>query len=296
MAKRIEQEYIAVLIDVDVDKATPKLFGVSAMPTLVIADSAGIELAKSVGAPFSTPEDCITWFDEIGPKIKSFQELRTKWDASKHSDADAGAKFADAAAAVGNTKLAIETLESLIKLAGDNKEAAGKLHTRVARIHLDGWNIEDASSAAEAADKLLPAEGEARVDLDLVRAKLLLFSGDAEGARKLCVKYRETLLKAKDERVIELTEVYVGTFDEPDYKKNRELYLELGKVFSTHERIWEIKVYAAYFAIEAGDKETGRKELADVAANGKGQWKGIAQSILEDMDAGDSEDDDGEMD
>ena len=296
MAKRIAQDYIAVLIDVDVDEATPKLFGVSAMPTLVIADSAGSELAKSVGAPFSTPEDCIKWFDEIGPKIKNFQDLRAKWDESKHADAEVGASFADACTAVGNTKLAIETLGALIKLAGDDKAAAGKLHTRLARIHLDAWNLEEATSAAEAADKLLPTEGESRVDLDVVRAKLLLYRGDGEAARKLCEKYRETLLKAKDERVIELTEVYLGTFDEQDFKRNRELYVELGKVFSTHERIWEIKVYAAYFAIEAGDKETGRKELADIAANGKGQWKGIAQSILDDMDAGEGDDEEGSMD
>ncbi|MCB9894368.1 MAG: hypothetical protein H6839_07960 [Planctomycetes bacterium] len=297
MAKRLDKEYVAVMIDVDKDEVVPPLYDVSAMPTLVITDAEGNELAKSVGAPFSDPEGAIKWFDEIGGKINAFSELQTKWDDSKHADAAVGEKYAEAANELGKTSAAIEAYKALIELAGEDKAKAGALHTLVAKMLLDNSDLEGATEHANLADKLLPAEGDARIDADLLRAQILMWSDDAAGARKLCDKHYDNLVKAADERAIDLASTILGTIDSDDEKavptKGREMYLKLAEVFAKHERVWELKVYAAYFALSCDQEEAGVKELKEVIEKGKGDWVKIAKDVLERHEKKDAGDDEG---
>ena len=270
------------------------------MPTLVITNAKGMQLAKSVGAPFSTPEDAIKWFDEIGEKITAFDDLLTKWDASKHTDVEIGEKFAKACADLGRTDDAVSTYESLVTLAGDDKAKAAGAYLGLARIYADQYEFEDAAKYAEKASEGTPEEGDARVDLDLLRVQILLYTEKPADARKLCEKHREALLKAKDERVIELTQYYMGTNEGEEAevnKKGRELYVELAKAFAEHERVWELKTIAAWYALNGDDKATGIKELEEVVEKAEGRWKDIAKSVLESSkEEGDSDDSEGSED
>jgi tetratricopeptide (TPR) repeat protein len=276
---------VAVLIDVDVDEATPKLYDVSAMPTLVIAEADGTEVSKSVGAPFSAPEDAIKWFDEIGGKITAYRDSSAKWDESKHTDTAAGEKLAEAAMALGKTAQAIEIYQALIAAAGDDKTRAASLHLKLAKMFLEQFELETATEHVDKADKLTPAEGDARVDVDVLRARLLLFNDKPEEARKLAQKYFDTLLEKVDVRVIDLAEVILGTEDQEDEvaaaKTARAMYQKLAKAFDKHERVWELKVYAAWYGISSGEKEACLKELQEVAEKGEGSWKAIAKSVLD---------------
>jgi tetratricopeptide (TPR) repeat protein len=288
VAKRIDKEYVAVLIDVDKDEGTPKLYDVSAMPTLVIADADGFERAKSVGAPFSTPEGAIKWFDEIGGKITAYDDLNAKWNESKHTDTGSGEKLAEAAIGLGKTTQAIEIYEALIAAAGEDKVRAATLNLKVGKLLLDQWEIERAAEFVDKADKLAPAEGDARVDVDVVRARVLLFSEKGKEARELANKYFDKLVEKADARALDLADIMLTSEDEQDEataaKKGRALYLKLAKAFDKHERVWELKVYAAWYGLSGDEKEACRKELAEVAEKGEGQWKDIAKSLLEEKD------------
>ena len=273
------------MIDVDADEVVPAKYDVSAMPTLVITDAEVNELAKSVGAPFSDPEGAIKWFDEIGAKIDAFAGLQTKWDDSKHADAAIGEKFAEAASALGKAKQAIPVYNVLIELAGEDKAKAGALHILVAKMLLEESNLDGASEHAETANKLLPEEGDARIDLDMLRAQILMWSGDSAGARKLCEKHYEALLKAADPRAMDLADTYLGTTESDDEqviaKTGRDMYLKLAEVFVKHERVWELKVYAAYYGLSCNQEEAAVKELKEVIEKGKGDWVKIAKNVLE---------------
>jgi tetratricopeptide (TPR) repeat protein len=301
VAKRIDKEYVAVLIDVDKDEATPKLYNVSAMPTLVIADADGFERAKSVGAPFSTPEGAIKWFDEIGGKITACQEAFDKWNGSKHTDTAAGEKYAEAAMGLGKVTEAIDTYKTLIAAAGEDKTRGAALNVKVAKLLLEQWDIEGATEYADAADKLTPAEGDARVDVDVVRARVLLFSEKSKEARDLATKYFDKLVEKVDDRAIDLADIMLSSEEEEDEavaaKKGRALYLNLAKAFDKHKRVWELKVYAAWYGLSGDEKEACRKELAEVAEKGEGQWKDIAKTLLEQKEEeGEEEKEDGEDD
>lgn len=277
----------------DKNKKVPETYGVSAMPTLVITEADGTELAKAVGAPFSTPEAAIKWFDGIGADIQAYLDLRIKWDETKHSGADIGEKFAEAALKIGRRPEAVRAYESLIEVAGEDKARVGALKIKLARLALDDYDVETAAARADEADKLLPAEGDARVDLDLLRARILLWSEKPEESRKLCEKYYDTLLKAADARVIDLAEVYLGTESSDDeaatMKKGREMYLALAKTFPKHERVWELKVYAAWYGSKTDQRDASKKELAEIAEKGEGQWKDIAKQVLEQIEAEEKE-------
>ena len=259
------------------------------MPTLVIATADGEELAKSVGAPFSTPEGAIQWFDEIGEKITNYNTLKAKWDESKHTDFEAGKKFAEAASELGKFEPAVETLEALIEAAGEDKAKAGEAHASLASLYVSRLQSEEdldaATSHCEKANELLPAEGDARIDADIVYAQVLSYNEDTEGARKLCEKHYDNLLKAKDERVIDLANVYLGTEESEDEtevaKRGRKMYLALAAAFPKHERVWELKVYAAWYGLSSGATDEAKAELKDVVENGEGRWKDIAKQVLD---------------
>lgn len=285
------------MIDVDKDEVVPPMFDVSAMPTLVIANAKGEQLSKSVGAPFSTPEEAIKWFDEIGEKLTAFDGLLAKWDESKHTDVAVGKDFAEACVELGRIDDAILAYESLVGLAGDDKAEAASLHLELARIYKDKYEFEDAEKHAAKASEGTPETGDARVDLDLLRIELLLYTEKPADARQLCEKHREALLKAADERVIQLTQFYLGTEEGDESainKKGRKLYVELAKTFDDHERVWELKTIAAWYALNGEDEATGIKELEEVAEKAEGRWKEIAKSVLDRNKGDDDSGDEGE--
>ena len=82
------------------------------------------------------------------------------------------------------------------------------------------------------------------------------------------------------------------------------MYLKLAEVFVKHERVWELKVYAAYYGFAAGQEEAAIKELKEVIEKGTGDWVKIAKDVLEghekekaDKDGKkDEDDDDGDED
>ena len=298
VAKRVEKEFVAVMIDVDENPDASKAFEIKAMPTLIIADADAFERARAVGAPFSTPDAAIKWFDEIGGKITACQEAFDKWNESKHTDTAAGETYAEAAVGLGKLTAAIDTYKTLIDGAGEDKARAAALNLKAGKLLLNEWDIEGATPFIEAADKAAPAEGDVRVDVDVVRARLLLFSEKGKEARELAAKYFDKLVEKADARALELTDVMLSSDEEVEdavaAKTGRALYLRLAKAFAKHERVWELKVYAAWYGMSGPDKEACKKELAEVAEKGEGQWKDIAKNVLEESEKEEGEEEGGE--
>jgi hypothetical protein len=284
-----------------VDKATAEAFGVSAMPTLVITEADGNTLARSIGAPFQKPEEAIKWFDEISTKITSYFDLRAKWDESKHSNSEVGEQLLAVAIAIGHVTTAAQVYFVQAEQAGKDVARAQELRLNALNLLVDNYEMEAAAEYADKADKLTPAEGDARIDLDVVRAKILVFSKKPEEGRELLDKYFDTLVEKVDARAIDLADLRMSTEKQESeeqqaafHKLGRELYLKLAKVFEKHERVWELKVYAAWYGTEIGDaavQQAAKKELAEVAEKGEGQWKEIAKSILEQDEKGEEKED-----
>ncbi|CAG0968062.1 hypothetical protein PLCT2_01170 [Planctomycetaceae bacterium] len=168
LGERIAKDFIAVLVDVDKDGETAKKYGVSAMPTLVIADKEEKVLVMQVGAPFSTVAAASKWFDGIVWALGAIDGLEKAY-ADKPEDADAALKLVDACKKLGRGDDVVRLCEKFIaQLTASDKKLVDF------QFVLGSHKLENARS------------------LD-----------DIKGAGELLEKALSTLLAAKDRRAIE---------------------------------------------------------------------------------------------
>jgi tetratricopeptide (TPR) repeat protein len=251
LGERIAKDFIAILVDVDKDEATAKQYGVSAMPTLVIADNKEKTLVKQVGAPFSTAADAAKWFENISSALKDVSDLEAK-HAKDAKDVDVSLKLAE-------TYLKLSRLADAAKLLEEVLAALPKDDKRVLDVKL------------KLADALLKGDDDK----------------DSERGVALCKELTEAFVKAKDERAMESVHgVMMGHWKAGEFKEAREALLTCVGLFPKHDKAIEYRVYAAYLSAQTGDKDTARKELKAVVEAGPAdhQWVETAKKVLEGLD------------
>ncbi len=241
------------MVDVDKDEATMKQYGVSAMPTLVIADNKETTLVKQVGAPFSTVAEATKWFENIASALKDITDLESK-HAKDAKDLDVSIKLA----------------ETYIKLSR----------------HADAAKLLDKVLAA------LPKDDKRMLDVKLKLADALLQGEDEKDSERgvaLCKELTEAFIKIKDERAMESVHgVMMGHWKAGEFKEAREALLKCVALFPKHEKAIEYRVYAAYLSAQGGDKDTAIKELKAVIEAGPAdhQWVQSAKQVLEELESG----------
>lgn len=288
LAERLAKDYVPTLIDVDKDETTGPIYSVSAMPTLVIAEADGTMLVKQVGAPFSTPAEAIEWLDKVGTALTDMKKLEEAYTADK-SAANAD-KLTECYTTLGATDKVVKLYQAqLDALAKDSKDR-GPMLVKLARAQLAGEDMKAARATADEAAKLIAADTDAGIDLDVLRAELVGWDGDFAIVDKIYKARKEALLAKKDERLIAIAFAWsnsraVGASNDGKMvegaKEIRAEMLAMVAGFPASERIWEIKVYAAYYAYESGDIATAKKEMKEVADKGKGEWADTAKLMME---------------
>ena len=124
-----------------------KQYGVSAMPTLVIADNKEKTLVKQVGAPFSTVADASKWFENIASALKDVSDLE-----AKHSK---DAKDVDVSLKLAETYLKLSRLADAAYLsaqAGDKETARKELKAVVEAGPADHQWVDTAKKVLEELD------------------------------------------------------------------------------------------------------------------------------------------------
>lgn len=249
LGERIAKDFVAILIDVDKDQATPKKYGVSAMPTLVIADAKEKALITQVGAPFSTAEEALKWFDDISTALKDVEKLEA--ELAKDSK---------------NVDLSLKLADTYAKLSR-HADAAKLLDTVLAGLAKDDKRVND-------------------VKLKLADA---LFKGELDSERgvELCKELTKVFLEAKDERAMESVHgVMMGHWQKEEYKEAREVLLTCVAAFPKHAKVIEYRVYAAYLLFQSGDKAGAIKETKAVIEAGPADhdWVKQAKELLEHLE------------
>jgi tetratricopeptide (TPR) repeat protein len=238
------------------DKDTLQKYGVRAFPTFVVTDAEGAELMRQVGAPFSTPKDAIKWFGDIQDGLDN---LPTYEAAHKKNpeDVDAALKLANAYNSLGKSTEALELYEKLAK-------KLGKKDARRVDVHL---------KLGEALMGTLDRDNQAEVGKRVQEVYDEILPG---------------LVKAKDERAVEpgITNTKIKSMLNKDHKGARKDAQALLKAFAKHDRVKEIKFFAAYYAKQDGDNATARKELEALIKDGPedDRWVKSAKNVIEQMD------------
>lgn len=219
------------------------------MPTLVIADKDEKALVTQVGAPFSTPADAIKWFDDVSTALKQVADL----EAAYKKDA--------------------KNLDTAIKLA----ESYGKLSRHA-----------DAAKLLEEVLKALPKDDKRVLDVKHKLADALLKGEvDIDRGVELCKELTTTFLEAKDERAMDTVHgVMMGCWQKGEFKQAREALLKCVEAFPKHAKAIEYRVYAAYLAAQADDKDTAKKELKAIIEAGPAdhEWVNVAKELLADIE------------
>ncbi|MCL4731557.1 MAG: hypothetical protein KJ044_14115 [Planctomycetes bacterium] len=240
--------------DIDKEKTAPilKKYNIRAFPTFVITDAEGVEQARKVGSPFSTPAEAIAWF----PKLEDALTNVAAYEAAhkeKPEDVDAGLKLAGAYHTLDKSKEALDLYETFAaKLAKDDKRY---------------------------------------VDVQLARANLLLGTMNKDNQNAVLEKIAgihatvlPDMVKAKDERAISpsiLNARIKGVQKKP--ADGRTELKALAEAFPKSDRLTEIKFWAAQLAAEAGDKEAAKSELQAIVDAGPADntWVKSAKSALD---------------
>lgn len=240
--------------DIEKEKTAPilKKYSIRAFPTFVITDAEGVEQARKVGSPFSTPAEAIAWF----PKLEDALTNLGAYEAAhkeKPEDVDAGLKLAGAYNTLDKTKEAAELYETFgPKLAKDDKRF---------------------------------------VDVQMDRAKLLLGTITKENQDEVLAKIAEIhatflpdLVKATDERAISpsILNARIKAAQKKAADGRTELQA-LAKAFEKSSRLTEIKFWSAQLAAEAGEKDAAKAELQAIVDAGPADnsWVKNAKAALD---------------
>lgn len=215
-----------------------KKYAVKAFPTFIITDVEGAEVLRQVGAPFQTPKDAIKWFGDVADGLDNLP----KYEAAHEKDPenlDAALKLAETYSAMGKSDKALPLYEKLAaKVKQDDKR----------------W-----------------------VDIQLKYADGLLATMTQENQKdvggKIAKVYEAVLpglVKGKDERAIEpgILNARIKSFLNEDHEGARKELKALVEAFPKHERVKEIKYWAAAIAQKSGDSETAKAEYEALVKEG----------------------------
>ncbi|MBZ0136275.1 MAG: hypothetical protein K8I27_07880 [Planctomycetes bacterium] len=244
------------------DKDTLKKYAVRAFPTFVITDAEGTELMRQVGAPFSTPEEAREWFPKVATALKNVAALEEK-HASDAENIDVAIELAETYTTLGKSDKAVEIYKALApKIKEDDKRYA-----TVQLAYADGLlgtiskenQDEVGKQISGIYDKVLPA---------------LIKSGEDRAIDPAVLNARIKMIVNKDN------------------KAARTQMTDMLEPYAKHERILEIKYWAAFFAGQDGDTDTAKTEYAAIveAGDAENQWVKNAQSQLKKLEKADNED------
>jgi thioredoxin-like negative regulator of GroEL len=233
----VAESFIPLMIYNDKDPETMQKYGVRAFPTFVITDKKGEEEMRQVGAPFSTPAAAREWF----PKVVNALDNLPKYEAAHEADADdvdAALKLAEVYGALGRGQDALKLYDSTV----------GKLEK----------------------------DDERYVDVRLAQADAMMGTMTRANQRQVGAKMGEIydeilpgLVEAKDERAVKpgilnaRIKVMVGS----KHAEGRTELKNLAKAFPEHDSIWEIRFFAAVFALQAGENDTAKEEFKSLIAD-----------------------------
>jgi hypothetical protein len=222
------------------DKETLQKFGVRAFPTFVITDAEGTELMRQVGAgPFATPEDAREWFPKISKALKSVSDLeaRHKEDAE---NLDVAIELADTYTLLGKGDKAIELYKVIAPKVKEDDERYVDVQLAYAAALRGTMNRENQKEVAgqlgKIYDKILP-----------------------------------DLIKAGDDRAVDpgILNARIKQIVDEDLKAARKQCVDMLEPYAEHDRILEIKYWAAVFASLDGDKDTAKTEFEAIIEAGK---------------------------
>lgn len=254
----IAKNFVPVMVyqDIEKEKTAPilKQYAIKAFPTFVVTDAEGVEQARKVGAPFSTPAEAIAWFPKLHDALSNLGAYEAA-HKEKPEDVDAGLKLAGAYHTLDKTKEALALYETFgAKLTKDDKRF---------------------------------------VDVQLDRAKLLLGTMGKDNQDEVLARivgihdtFVPDLVKAKDERAISpsILNARIKAAQKKAADGRTELQA-LVKAFEKSSRLTEIKFWSAQLAAEAGDKEAAKAELQAIVDAGPADdsWVKNAQAALNRM-------------
>lgn len=304
VAERVARDFVPLLIDVDKDQDTAARYGISAMPTLVIADAAGEVQVKSVGAPFDNPKGALKWFDDVAQALEDLPALEKTFNESKNADVAAATKLADAYSKLGHSGKARKVYEAILEGREPKDAAVADVRLKLADLLMQNDDPGAASSQLKLVLDVLPKDDKRVVDVRLKLIDCRLYADDTEGLNKEIETLYVDLLKAKDERAIDAamkwTQVvlwFSGEEDEGKAKANglkaRGMFLDCAKELKDSKRAIEAKFFAAYVGHTAGEVEAAKKEMKEIAAAGIDPWSDSAKQVLEQWESPDTPDEEG---
>lgn len=297
MAERLGRDFVPLLIDVDNDQETPAKYGVTAMPTLVIADAAGEVQVKSVGAPFDNPKDAVKWFDDVAQALKDLPALEKAFNESKNADVVTAGKLVDSHTKLGQDDKARKVCESILEGRDPKDTAVADVRIKFADLLMRGDEPDKAAEQLKQVLKLLAKDDKRLVDVRMKVIDCRLYADDVAGLDKDIETLYAELLKAKDDRAIDAamkwTQVVVwfgGEEDDAKAKANalkaRSQFLACAKELTSSKRAVEAKFFAAYVGHDTTEKEAAIKEMKEIAAAGVDPWSDHAKSVLEQWEGG----------
>lgn len=251
-AEALSKQFVALKIDGDKQKELTRSFGVTAYPTIVLAEADAKAFCTQVGTDRRfTPNAWILWLDEQLNSGSKLAGLKAAVDSAP-DNATAWTTYADALYALGRGK---EATEAYSKAEALLDEAA--LHVKVRKAKLLLATLKDDPTCREVLEDLIPK-----------------------------------LLKRKDERVIELSVDFsniVGRLaKERDPKAARQMMLDLKAAFPESTRLTEIRCMAGMYAHLAGDNETALAEMQAILKDGdeKDPWVARAKAFVDRLSKG----------
>jgi tetratricopeptide (TPR) repeat protein len=242
------------------DKDTLQKYGVRAFPTFVVTDAEGTELMRKVGAGgLATPKEATEWFTNVADALDNLPKYE---EAHKKNpeDVDVALKLANAYNSLGKSTEALELYEGLAKKL-DKKDA------RRVDVHL---------KLGEALTGTIDRDNQAEV---------------GKRVQEIYDEILPGLIKSKDERAVEpgIMNTKIKSMLNKDHKAARKDAQALLMAFAKHDRVKEIKFFAAYYAKQDGDNDTARKELDVLIKEGPedDRWVKSAKKVIEQMDKAD---------
>jgi thioredoxin-like negative regulator of GroEL len=273
VAKRVADEYVPVKIDCEADTETAEKFEAAAFPTYVIADAEGKVLVRFEGAFATEAAPALEWLTKVSVALKARPELEAKFDESKHCDVEAGEKLAATYRDLNDMVRVAWVYEELLSARNEGETGLLEVRFKAAKAQLEAGEAGKSAEHAKILEGKISKDHALHFDFRMFQADLALASQQPAEFRKIADELREKLLTAKDERIFNMTDNYIYSFlgEEDDekvtveaFKKGRELYLGVAKVFEGDRKL-EARAKAAYYGYHSGDKETGKKEMKEIA-------------------------------
>jgi tetratricopeptide (TPR) repeat protein len=222
------------MIDINKDEDTAAAYRISAVPTFIILDVEGKEEFRHVGVPFRTPDAATGWIGRVTGGLEN---------VSSHEAAYA------------------------------ENEDSFEHGIRLARTYSDLGRDSEALRLFDKFEDELDSDADDYVDIRLAHGDALLGTltqeNQAELAPRLASIYGSvvpSLIEDKDERAIDpgMLLARIKVVVDNDLEAGRKQLLKLAETFPDTDKIWEIRVFAAVYAMHAGNADVAKAELESV--------------------------------